>query len=77
MNIGKALAIIRHLDDERWDLQEKGQAIWNVMNMDTMNSITKAELLNIIKWLWNLIFEVPPTFTLIKGGKDGMANDSV
>ncbi len=53
------------------------QAIWDVMNMDTINSITKADLLNIVKWLWNLIFEAPPTFTLIKGGKDGRTNDNV
>ena len=71
MNIGKANAIIRHLDSDKWDLQEKGQAIYEVMNMETMNSITKADLLKIVRWLWNLIFEAPPTFTLIKGGKDG------
>ena len=37
--------------------EEKAEAIYLVMNMATHNFITKADFLNVIKWLWNRFYE--------------------
>lgn len=71
MNIGKAYAIFRQLDSKEYTLKEKGFAIHQVLDLATHNGITKVELLNALRWLWNLCFEIEQraNFTVIDGGK--------
>ena len=58
MNTGLALAIFSNLDREDLSDEEKGLAIYTVMNMATHNSIKKDDMLKAIKWLWNNLYEI-------------------
>ena len=58
MNIGKARAIFDNIENASESAEEKGMAIHIVMNMGTHNSVTKASMLKVIRWLWNLAFEL-------------------
>lgn len=44
-------------NDEITD-EEKGAAVMKMLNMATHNSITKAMMLNIIDYLFNMVFDV-------------------
>lgn len=39
-------------------IEEKGLAIYIVMNMETHNSVTKDSMLKVIRWLWDRAFEI-------------------
>ena len=58
MNIGKARAIFDNIENASESIEEKGEAILIVMNMETHNSVTKASMLKVIRWLWDRIFEL-------------------
>lgn len=58
MNNGKARAIFDNIENASESIEEKGEAIYIVMNMETHNSVTKDSLLKVIRWLWNLAFEL-------------------
>ena len=58
MNHGKAMAIVKQIDSEKFTDEEKAYAIYLVMNMPTHMSITKDELINAIKWLWHYSWEI-------------------
>ena len=40
------------------DVNIKGEAIYKMLQMETINGITKDDLRNCVKWLWNLSFEI-------------------
>lgn len=56
MNIGRAWAIFKKIDSDEYTDEEKGFAIRMVMDMETINSITKEDMRNVTKWLWNRCF---------------------
>lgn len=58
MNIGKACAIFEQLDSDKYTEEEKAIAIYKVMNMPTHNSVTKANMLKAIKWLFDKCYEI-------------------
>ena len=58
MNIGKARAIFDNIENASESIEEKGAAIYIVMNMETHNSVTKDSLLKVIRWLWDRAFEL-------------------
>ena len=58
MNIGKACAIFQQIDSNKYTDIEKGEAIRQVLKMPTHNSVNKDTLLNVIKWLFNQMYEV-------------------
>lgn len=58
MRTSKAYAICKRIDSDEYSDQEKGMAIYIVLNMETHNSVTKADLLGIVKYLFNLCFDV-------------------
>ena len=58
MNNGKARAIFDNIENASESIEEKGEAIYIVMNMETHNSVTKASMLKVIRWLWNRAFEI-------------------
>ena len=58
MSLGKSVAIFKNIDSDTYNLQEKGQAIYDICKMATHNSITKAEMLKVIWWLLNQIFDI-------------------
>lgn len=54
VNYGDAYEIVKHrLDDENIAIQSKVLAIETVANMATLNGVTKDELKNALKWLYN------------------------
>lgn len=57
MNAGKALAVVKQIDSDKYTDDEKAMAIHVVMNMPTIMSITKAELVKAMKWLWDKAYE--------------------
>lgn len=57
MNIGKAIGIFCNINSDKYTLLEKGEAIYEVLQMPTHMSITKADMLKVIDWLWNIVFE--------------------
>ena len=58
MSNGMAYAICKSINDCNEPDEEKGLAIYTMMNMETHNGITKQELLEIIRYLHGLCFEV-------------------
>lgn len=58
MNKGRALAIFENIENASESAEEKGEAIHIVMNMETHNSVTKASMLKVIRWLWDRAFEI-------------------
>ena len=59
MKIGEAVAIFLEIDRDDKTAEEKGTAIYEVLKMPTHNGITKKQMLAVIKWLFNLCFDVP------------------
>ena len=57
MKISKACAIVENIDSLDFTDLEKGEAIYEVLQMPTHNSITKGKMLNVIKWLFDKVFE--------------------
>lgn len=54
VNYGDSYKIVKHrLDDPNIAIQSKVLAIETVANMETLNGITKDELQNSLKWLYN------------------------
>ena len=58
MTKGRALAIFENIENASESIEEKGAAILIVMNMETHNSVTKASMLKVIRWLWDRVFEL-------------------
>ena len=59
MTLGHAIAVVKSINspDPDADMLEKAEAIYEIMGAATLNSLTKQDLLRIIRWLWNLSFE--------------------
>jgi hypothetical protein len=57
MNIRKAIGIFCNINNDKYALLEKGEAIYEVLQMPTHMSITKDDMLQVIDWLWNIVFE--------------------
>lgn len=56
MNTGRAAAIFRDINSEKYSDEEKGLAILTVSRMETLNSITKTDMLYVISYLWKMIY---------------------
>lgn len=57
MRIGIACAIFENIDSEAFSDIEKAGAIHDALEMPTHNSITKEAMIDVIKWLWNQLYE--------------------
>ena len=56
MNIGKATAIFNDIYQPGITDIERGEAIKTVVEMDTHNGVTKEAMIQVIKYLWNMVF---------------------
>lgn len=65
MNIGYARAVFENINSDKYSDYEKAMAIYRVINMETHNSVTKASMLEAIRWLWDRHFE----FEFVEGGE--------
>lgn len=63
MDIGKAMAVFENINSDKYSETEKAMAIYRVMYMETHNSVTKASMLKVIRWLWDRHFE----FVFVEG----------
>lgn len=53
MNIGKVFAVFQQIESKKYTKDEKYEAIHDVINAATINSITKKQVLNVVSWLFN------------------------
>lgn len=53
MNIGKAFAIFKNINSDKFTYYEKIEAIEIVLQAETTNSITKSEFKEAFRWLWS------------------------
>lgn len=58
MNTGTAWAIFQNIDNPEISTEEKAAAIFKIINMETHNSVTKASMLKVIRWLLELSFDI-------------------
>lgn len=58
-----AMTIFMNLDSDDYDNQEKGSAIYDILKMETHNSITKEMLIKACMYLLKLNFEIPDEVT--------------
>ena len=58
MNYGKAMAIFIQIDSDKYSDIEKALAIFKVMNAPTHMAVKKDDMLNVIRWLWNNLYEI-------------------
>ena len=56
MRYGKAIEIIENLD--KHTDEEIGMAIYTILNMTTIMAIKKANLVNVVRYLFNKCYEV-------------------
>lgn len=59
MGLGEATRIFLRIDSAEYSDEIKGQAIYEVLNMETHNGITKDSMLKVIRYLLGLCFELP------------------
>lgn len=59
MKIGKACAVFMQIDSDKYTVEEKGPAIFEVLKMPTHNGVTKDAMLRVIKFLLYLAYDVP------------------
>lgn len=53
MNFTKAFAVFMQIDSKEFTEDEKNEAIQQVLDAATINSITKKQVLNVVSWLFN------------------------
>lgn len=53
MNFTKAFAVFMQIDSKEFTEDEKYEAIQQVLDAATINSITKKRVLNVVSWLFN------------------------
>lgn len=58
MKISEAQAIFADIEREDKTIEEKGAAIYRVLNMSTYNRITKKSMFKVIRWLFKLSFTI-------------------
>lgn len=63
MKLGEAFLIFENIESEEYTDEEKGESILTILKMETHNIITKAAMLNVIRYLLNLAFDVPEEVT--------------
>ena len=58
------MAIFNNINNDKYSVNEKAMAIYRVMHMETHDAVTKASMLEVIRWLWDRQFE------LVEGADD-------
>ena len=58
MSIGEARRIFDNIDSQQYTDEQKGEAILRVLKMETHNSVTKESAFNVIRYMWDLCYEI-------------------
>lgn len=53
-----AIVVVQNLQSEKLTDETKGLAILRILEANTLNSVTKNDMKNIIKWLFEKCYEV-------------------
>ena len=53
MNIGQAFAIFKQIKSDKYSHGQKSMAIYLVIHCETINSITKGEIMSALEWLYD------------------------
>ena len=53
-----AIVVVQNLQSEKLADETKGLAILRILEGNTLNSVTKNDMKNIIKWLFDKCYEV-------------------
>lgn len=53
-----AIVVVQNLQSEKLADETKGLAILRILEANTLNSVTKNDMKNIIKWLFDKCYEV-------------------
>lgn len=53
-----AIVVVQNLQSEKLTDETKGLAILRILEANTLNSVTKNDMKNIIKWLFDKCYEV-------------------
>ena len=53
MNIGQAFAIFKQIKSDKYSNGQKSMAIYLIIHCETINGITKSELLCALEWLYD------------------------
>lgn len=62
MTKAKAVEIFKNIKSEEHSILNKGIAIFEVKEMKTFNSITKDEMMDVIRFLYPYVFKVVTRF---------------
>ena len=68
MNIGQAFAIFKQIKSAKYSNGQKSMAIYLVIHCETINSITKSELLCVLEWLYD--HKLERVYDELKGGAE-------
>ena len=55
----EAYTIFCDIESKAYTAEQKGTAILRILGLETHNSVPKAAMLNVIRYLLNLAFDVP------------------
>lgn len=58
MEFVKARQIFRNIKSDEYTTEEKGEAIYNITRAETINSISKREIMNVVRWLFFQCFDL-------------------
>lgn len=72
MNFGKALAIFMQIDSNKYSDIEKALAIYKVMNAPTHMAIKKDDMLKVIRYLWDNLYEIQVKEALPEANKNSL-----
>lgn len=57
MTRGNAKLVFDNINSDEYSDSVKALAIYEILNMETHNSVTKNSMLKVIRWLWDRHFE--------------------
>lgn len=55
---GRVWLILNNINSQFFTDEEKGEALWHVLNLTTHNGVSKKKILEWCDWLWGKVFEV-------------------
>lgn len=59
MTLGRAIAVCKSINSPSpfADVEEKREEIRKILEAETLNSMTKQDLLRVMRWMWEQRFE--------------------
>lgn len=58
MEFAEARQIFKNIKNDKYTDEEKGAAIYRIIRAETINNISKGEIMNVVRWLFFRCFEI-------------------